>query len=117
MRAAGRSDRLPHAGVVVDVGTVGILIQENLGPRRRHRQGQDRRDIGQRDCRNSRRPVKKRRYATGGGLLDLYTSPHAGLAVFEVSFESEAIATGYTPPNFVRDEVTQETRYSGASLA
>ena len=62
-------------------------------------------------------PVKKRRYAIGGGSLDLYVSPNTGLAVFEVEFETEEAAAGYTPPSFVRAEVTHESPYSGASLA
>jgi CYTH domain-containing protein len=61
--------------------------------------------------------VKKRRYSLSGGSLDLYASPRAGLAVFEVEFESEVAAAGYRPPSFVRAEVTHEARYSGASLA
>jgi CYTH domain-containing protein len=61
--------------------------------------------------------VKKRRYAVCGGSLDLYEGSHAGLAVFEVAFESEEKASGYTPPGFVRAEITHEVGYSGASLA
>jgi CYTH domain-containing protein len=61
--------------------------------------------------------VKKPRYAVSGGALDLYSSPLVGLAVFEVEFESEAAASGYTPPSFVRAEVTHDAPYSGASLA
>jgi CYTH domain-containing protein len=61
--------------------------------------------------------VKKRRYAVDGGVLDVYAGPNAGFAVFEVEFDSEAEAASYTPPSFVRAEVTHETRYSGASLA
>lgn len=61
--------------------------------------------------------VRKRRYALGGGSLDVYEGPHAGLAVFEVQFDSEEAAAAYTPPGFVRAEVTREPRYSGASLA
>jgi CYTH domain-containing protein len=61
--------------------------------------------------------VAKRRYAVGGGALDIYVSPNAGFAVFEVEFESEAVAAEYTPPSFTHAEVTGETEYSGASLA
>jgi CYTH domain-containing protein len=61
--------------------------------------------------------VKKRRYATNGGSLDVYIIPHAGLAVFEIEFESEAAAAGYAPPSFAAAEVTHDSAYSGASLA
>jgi CYTH domain-containing protein len=62
-------------------------------------------------------PVRKRRYAVDGGALDVYESPHAGLALFSVEFASEAAALAYTPPHFVRAEVTHDPRYTGAALA
>jgi hypothetical protein len=61
--------------------------------------------------------VRKRRYAIGGGALDLYEEGPGALAVFEVQFASEAEAGRYEPPPFVREEVTHEESYSGAALA
>lgn len=61
--------------------------------------------------------VKKRRYAVAGGALDVYENPNAGLAVFEVEFESPAEAMQYVPPSFTGREVTHDARYTGAALA
>jgi CYTH domain-containing protein len=61
--------------------------------------------------------VRKRRYAIGGGALDLYGEGSEALAVFEVQFASEDEAGRYEPPPFVREEVTHEESYSGAALA
>jgi CYTH domain-containing protein len=61
--------------------------------------------------------VRKIRYSLAGGSLDIYVSPNAGLAVFEVEFSSETAAQSYSPPDFVREEITGEPRYTGAALA
>lgn len=61
--------------------------------------------------------VRKGRYTINGGSLDVYDDPCAGLVVFEVAFDSEREAAEYRPPSFARDEVTNDSRYSGASLA
>jgi len=61
--------------------------------------------------------IKKRRYTIGDGALDLYESPNAGLAIYEVEFECEMAAIEYQPPRFACVEITDDIRYHGASLA
>jgi CYTH domain-containing protein len=61
--------------------------------------------------------ARKRRYAVPGGSLDVYLEPNRDLAVFEVEFDDEQSAAKFHPPAFVTREVTNETAYSGASLA
>jgi CYTH domain-containing protein len=60
--------------------------------------------------------ASKRRYSLQGGSLDVYVAPNAGFAVFEVEFASEEVAKHYTPPGFVGEEITGDTRYSGYAL-
>jgi CYTH domain-containing protein len=60
---------------------------------------------------------RKRRYPLERGSLDVYVQPNLNMAVFEVEFDDEPSATQYDPPAFVTREVTNETAYSGASLA
>jgi len=59
----------------------------------------------------------KRRYSLGGGALDIYQRPHAGLAVYEIEFDDEASAEVYRPPSFVIREITAESSLSGVSLS
>lgn len=61
--------------------------------------------------------ARKVRYSIAGGALDIYVVPPAGLAIFEAEFENEAEARAYTPPPFVREEITDDPRYSGWKLA
>jgi CYTH domain-containing protein len=61
--------------------------------------------------------TRKRRYALEGGSVDVYVAPRAGVAVFEVEFESERAALDFVPPAFVTREITNEPALSGLSLA
>jgi CYTH domain-containing protein len=61
--------------------------------------------------------ARKRRYTLRLGSLDVYVDPHAGLAVLEVEFASEQSAKEFMPPHFVTREITNDTEFSGASLA
>lgn len=63
------------------------------------------------------RRLRKRRYRIGGGSLDVFEHPHAGLAIFEREFEDEARARSFRPPDFVTREITGDPRHSGATLA
>ncbi|HWW21701.1 MAG TPA: hypothetical protein VNZ06_12920 [Steroidobacteraceae bacterium] len=63
------------------------------------------------------RSVRKIRYAFAGGSLDLYSNPNDGLIIFELEFPSVDAASRYLPPAFVREEITDNLRYSGAALA
>jgi CYTH domain-containing protein len=62
------------------------------------------------------RCARKQRYSIAGGSLDIYESPNAGMAIFEVEFESEAAASSYSPPAFIIREVTGDPQLSGATL-
>jgi len=59
----------------------------------------------------------KLRYAVADGSLDVYESPNAGLAIFEIEFASQDDATSYTPPAFADQEITHDPRYSGFALS
>ena len=61
--------------------------------------------------------ARKHRYAFGGGALDVYVEPCAGLAVFEVEFADERSARDYEPPVFVTREITAEAEFAGMSVA
>lgn len=61
--------------------------------------------------------TRKRRYALAAGAIDVYAAPNEGLAVFEVEFEDERSARDFAPPSFVTREITDESAFSGASLA
>jgi CYTH domain-containing protein len=61
--------------------------------------------------------ASKVRYTVAAGSLDVCSSPHPGLAIFEKEFETEDAARTYDPPGFVTDEVTDDDRYSGAAIA
>jgi CYTH domain-containing protein len=61
--------------------------------------------------------TRKRRYTLAGGSLDVYVAPRAGLAVFEVEFESERAASDFVPPAFVTREITNEPGPSGIGLS
>jgi CYTH domain-containing protein len=63
------------------------------------------------------RSVRKIRYAFAGGSLDLYSNPNDGLIIFELEFSSIEAARQCVPPAFVREEITDNARYSGAALA
>jgi CYTH domain-containing protein len=63
------------------------------------------------------RVVAKRRHQYADGAVDIYRLGNGGLAVFEVEFKDLSAAAAYTPPEFVLEEITQNSRYSGASLA
>lgn len=60
--------------------------------------------------------VVKHRHTVAGGAVDLYPASPP-LAIFEIDFDSEQAATGYLPPPFAGEEVTDNTAYSGAALA
>jgi CYTH domain-containing protein len=62
------------------------------------------------------RSARKRRFSIAGGSLDVYENPNAGMAIFEVEFESEMAASSYSPPAFVIREVTGDPQFSGATL-
>jgi CYTH domain-containing protein len=59
----------------------------------------------------------KRRYSVAGGALDVYQSPRAGFAVFEIEFADVESAQAYEPPAFVSREITTESSFSGVSVA
>ncbi|MCE9558826.1 MAG: hypothetical protein K8R88_07720 [Armatimonadetes bacterium] len=61
--------------------------------------------------------VLKKRYSFSGGSLDVHESPSYGTTIFEVEFKTLKEAEAFLPPDFVGEEVTGNTRYSGASLA
>ena len=61
--------------------------------------------------------TRKRRYALPSGSLDVYLEPHGGLAILEVEFASEEAARQFEPPPFVTREITNDPKFSGASLA
>ena len=61
--------------------------------------------------------ASKARYALLGGSLDVYRSPRAGFAVFEVELTTEDEANAYAPPGFTREEITGKESYSGFALA
>jgi hypothetical protein len=59
----------------------------------------------------------KRRYALPCGSLDVYVEPCSGLAIFEVEFVDESVASAFEPPSFVTNEITNDPAFSGASIA
>jgi GNAT superfamily N-acetyltransferase len=61
--------------------------------------------------------ARKRRYALGGGSLDLYLEPLDGIAIFEIDFRDEAAARAYEPPSFAVCEITHDAAFTGAALA
>lgn len=61
--------------------------------------------------------ARKRRYALPLGSLDVYLEPNQNLAVFEVEFSDELAASQFEPPHFVTREITNESAFSGLSLA
>jgi CYTH domain-containing protein len=61
--------------------------------------------------------VVKRRHYYAEGAVDIYRLRDGELAVFEVEFKDLSAAEAYSPPEFVLEEVTHNTRYAGASLA
>lgn len=61
--------------------------------------------------------VSKLRYAVAEASLDVYQSPNAGLAIFEVEFASAVAASAYQPPAFVAQELTHDPRYCGYALS
>ena len=61
--------------------------------------------------------TRKRRYALDRGAVDVYEAPNEGLAVFEVEFEDELSAREFAAPPFVTREITNESAFSGVSLA
>jgi len=63
------------------------------------------------------RVIVKRRHAFAEGAIDLYLLGDVELGILEVEFENLAMAVTYTPPAVALDEVTHNSRYSGASLA
>jgi len=63
------------------------------------------------------RVSRKRRYAVGGGSLDVYEHPSPGLAVFEIEFGNAEAAARYTPPSFAVEEITRNPAHSGYALA
>jgi CYTH domain-containing protein len=63
------------------------------------------------------RVAVKRRHCFAEGAVDIYRLREGELALFEVEFKDLSAAAAFTPPEFVLEEVTHDTRYSGASLA
>lgn len=61
--------------------------------------------------------VRKRRYSLPLGSLDVYVAPYGDFAVFEVEFLDELAAREFETPSFVRREVTNDSAFSGFSLA
>jgi CYTH domain-containing protein len=63
------------------------------------------------------RVIVKRRHAFAEGAIDIYLLGDVELGIFEVEFENLATAATYLPPAVALDEVTHDSKYSGASLA
>ncbi len=63
------------------------------------------------------RGATKTRYSVQGGALDVYEHPSHEHAIFEIEFESERAAAEYLPPEFVREEVTFNEKYTGFGLS
>lgn len=66
--------------------------------------------------------IQKRRHRIGldGGLtaeLDLFDGELAGRQIVEVEFDDDASADAFVAPAWFGREVTEDTRYSNASLA
>jgi CYTH domain-containing protein len=61
--------------------------------------------------------VAKTRYSVEGGALDVYDKPSHKVAIFEMEFENEQVATQYVAPSFVSQEVTLNEGYSGFALS
>ncbi len=61
--------------------------------------------------------ISKVRKEVAGGAIDVFGDRLAGLAIFEVEFESEAAALAYVSPDFVHTEITDDPMFSGANLA
>ena len=61
--------------------------------------------------------IVKSRLTVVGGSLDVYSFPSLPYSIFEVEFTSAREANNYRPPNFVGEEITGNSKYSGFSLA
>lgn len=67
--------------------------------------------------------VEKTRYTvplTGHkevAVVDVFKGPLQGLLLVEVEFDTVDRATAFTPPDWFGDEVTEDPRYTNASLA
>jgi CYTH domain-containing protein len=61
--------------------------------------------------------ARKLRYTLAGGSIDIYEYPALSHAIFEVEFDSEEAAASFIPPEFVGEEITRKSNYSGYSLA
>jgi CYTH domain-containing protein len=61
--------------------------------------------------------TRKRRYSLPLGSLDVYVEPNKDFAVFEVEFNDELAANQFELPPFVTREITNESGFSGVSLA
>jgi CYTH domain-containing protein len=59
----------------------------------------------------------KRRYSLERGSVDVYVTPRAGIALFEIEFECERAAHEFVPPAFFIREVTNDIAFSGVALA
>jgi adenylate cyclase len=62
-------------------------------------------------------PVPGRQAAEVAAEVDVYAGALAGLRVVEVEFPSAAAAAGFVPPAWFGREVTDDARWSNASLA
>lgn len=62
------------------------------------------------------REVRKRRYATHGGSIDIYGGDPV-VAIYEREFATEAEAVAFVPPDFVGEEVTGDASRDGAAMA
>ena len=67
------------------------------------------------------RRVEKTRYEIPEGALtielDVYKGQLAGLMTAEVEFSSESESRGYSPPAWMGDDVTDDSRYKNKNLA
>ena len=49
--------------------------------------------------------------------IDIFHDEYEGLAYMEIEFESDELAKSFIAPDWVKDELTYDRRYSNASLA
>ena len=49
--------------------------------------------------------------------LDIFGGLHQGLIIAEIEFPSEEAATGFTPPEWMSQDVTMDTRYHNSNLS
>lgn len=61
--------------------------------------------------------IVKRRYTWTAGSIDLYLQPELEFAIFEIEFENLHAAENFSPPDFVRQEISNHSAYSGQHLA